>query len=190
MNVNLGYEAPDFTAETTHGAIAFHEWLGGGWGVLLSHPRDFSPFCTDDVGLIGRMKDEIVKRNTKVIGVGVEPDGELNYSPTGTEGSRAAAAAFPMIVDRERRVSRLYGMNHPIVGDTAPVRSVFVVGPDRKLKLIHVYPRGKGRYFDEILRVMDSLQEADEGSRRSLRRDGFSMSVPRRRAVTSAEAFP
>ena len=189
MDIRLGDDTPDFTAETTHGSISFHEWMEGGWGVLLSHPKDFTLFCTDDAGIIGRMKGEFVKRNVKVLGVRLEPD-ELKGSPTGIEGGRAPTPTFPMIADPERRLSHLYGMIHPIEGDAAPVRSVFLVGPDRKLKLIHVYPQSKGRDFDEILRVIDSLQEADEGSRRSSRREGFSMSVPRKRAVTNAEAFP
>jgi len=187
MDIRLGDRVPDFTAETTHGTISFREWLGASWGVLFSHLEDFTPRCTSDLDTIAHVKCEFAERDTKVIGISVEGNEHLGPCEdiNGTQ-----EFPFPMIADPDRKVSHLYGMIHPIGGDTALVRSVFVVGPDQTLKLIHAYPQSKGRSFDEVLRAIDSLQLAAEGSPRRSRRTGFSMSVARNRAVPSALGSP
>ena len=156
--LQLGDEAPDFTAETTEGTISFHEWLGDGWGVLFSHPKDFTPVCTTELGEVARIRPEFDKRNVKVIGLSVDPlDAHRGWAQDIKE-TQGHAPNFPMIADPERRISDLYGMIHPNASDTATVRSVFVVGPDKKVKLTLTYPQSTGRNFDEILRVIDSLQ--------------------------------
>jgi thioredoxin-dependent peroxiredoxin len=159
MNViRLGDVAPDFTADTTEGRISFHEWLGDGWGVLFSHPKDFTPVCTTELGEVAKLKQEFAKRGVNVIGLSVDPlDAHVRWSKDIAE-TQGASPNFPMIADPEKKVSDLYGMIHPNASDTATVRSVFVIGADKKVKLTITYPASTGRNFDEILRVIDSLQ--------------------------------
>jgi len=158
MTIRLGDIAPDFTAETTEGTIHFHEWLGSSWGVLFSHPKDFTPVCTTELGTVARLKPEFDRRNVKVIGLSVDPlDAHGRWAADIAE-TQGHAPNFPMIADADRKVSDLYGMIHPNASDTFTVRSVFIIGPDKKLKLSLTYPASTGRNFDEILRVIDSLQ--------------------------------
>jgi thioredoxin-dependent peroxiredoxin len=158
MALQLGDEAPDFTAETTEGTVHFHEWLDGGWGVLFSHPKDFTPVCTTELGAVARLKPEFDKRGAKVIGLSVDPlDSHAGWSKD-IEDVTGNAPNFPMIADPDRKVADLYGMIHPNAADTMTVRSVFVIGPDKKVKLTLTYPASTGRNFEEVLRVIDSLQ--------------------------------
>ena len=158
MALRLGDIAPDFTAPTTQGEISFHSWLGDSWGVLFSHPKDFTPVCTTELGRVAKLAPEFAKRNVKVIGLSVDPvDSHLKWEADIAE-TQGTAVNFPMIGDADRKVSDLYDMIHPNANDTMTVRSVFVVGPDKKLKLSITYPASTGRNFDEILRVIDSLQ--------------------------------
>ena len=158
MAIRLGDTAPDFTAETTQGSIHFHEWLGDKWGVLFSHPKDFTPVCTTELGEAARLKPEFDKRNVKVIGLSVDPlESHLGWEKD-IEETQGTAVNFPMIADSDRRVSDLYDMIHPNANDTFTVRSVFVIDPDKKVKLTLTYPASTGRNFDELLRVIDSLQ--------------------------------
>lgn len=158
MSVRLGDEAPDFTADTTQGTINFHEWLGTSWGVLFSHPKDFTPVCTTELGYVARIKPEFDKRNVKVIGLSVDPvDSHVKWEAD-IEETQGTAVNFPMIGDGDKKVADLYEMIHPNASDTMTVRSVFIVGPDKKIKLSLTYPASTGRNFDEILRVIDSLQ--------------------------------
>ena len=158
MAIRLGDVAPDFSAETTEGPINFHEWKGSSWAVLFSHPKDFTPVCTTELGRAAHLKPEFEKRNVKIIGLSVDPvDSHKRW-----EGDIAEVTGhsvnFPMIGDPDRTVSMLYDMIHPNAADNVTVRSVFVVGPDHKVKLTITYPQSTGRNFDEILRVIDSLQ--------------------------------
>src|SRR5438270_12092243 len=158
MTIRLGDEAPDFTAQTTQGEIRFHEWLGDSWGVLFSHPKDFTPVCTTELGMAARLKPEFDKRGVKVIGLSVDPvDSHLKWEKD-IEETQGSAVNFPMIGDSDRKVSDLYDMIHPNANDTLTVRSVFVIGPDKKIKLMLTYPASTGRNFAELLRVIDSLQ--------------------------------
>jgi alkyl hydroperoxide reductase subunit AhpC len=158
MALQLGDEAPDFSAETTEGTINFHDYLGDGWGVLFSHPKDFTPVCTTELGAVAKLKDEFAKRNTKVIAISVDPiESHKGWVPDINE-TQGTTVNFPIIADPERKVADLYGMIHPNAADTVTVRSVFVVGPDKKVKLTITYPQSTGRNFAEILRVIDSLQ--------------------------------
>jgi len=158
MTIRLGDDAPNFTAETTEGTIDFHEWLGDGWGVLFSHPKDFTPVCTTELGAVAKLKPEFDKRNTKVLAVSVD-DVESHKKWAGDiQDVGGTALNFPIIGDESRQVSDLYGMIHPNANDTLTVRSVFVIGPDKKVKLMITYPASTGRNFQEILRVIDSLQ--------------------------------
>ncbi len=158
MSIRLGDEAPDFRAETTHGTVHFHEWLGNSWGVLFSHPKDFTPVCTTELGMAARLKPEFDKRNVKIIGLSVDPlDSHFGWEKD-IEETQGMAVNFPMIADSDRKVADLYDMIHPNANDTFTVRSVFVVGPDKKVKLMITYPASTGRNFDELLRVIDSLQ--------------------------------
>jgi thioredoxin-dependent peroxiredoxin len=158
MSIRLGDTAPDFTAETTQGTINFHEWKAGSWAVLFSHPKDFTPVCTTELGTVAKLKDEFDKRNVKVIGLSVDPvDSHLEWEKD-IEETQGQAVNFPMIADHDRRVADLYDMIHPNANDTLTVRSVFIIGADDKVKLILTYPASTGRNFDEILRVIDSLQ--------------------------------
>jgi thioredoxin-dependent peroxiredoxin len=158
MAVRLGDEAPDFTAETTQGPVQFHQWKDGKWAILFSHPKDFTPVCTTELGAVAALIPEFEKRNTKVIGLSVDPlDSHAKWESdiADVTGNRVN---FPMIADSDRAISNLYDMIHPSASDTMTVRSVFVVGPDNKVKLSLTYPASTGRNFDEILRVVDSLQ--------------------------------
>lgn len=158
MAIRLGDEAPDFTAETTDGPLTFHDWKGDSWAMLFSHPKDFTPVCTTELGRVAALKPEFDKRNTKVIGLSVDP---LD-SHEGWKGDIADvtghALNFPLIADEDRKVADAYDMIHPNANNTLTVRSVFVVGPDNTVKLILTYPASTGRNFDELLRVIDSLQ--------------------------------
>jgi len=158
MALRLGDEAPNFQAETTDGPIDFYDYLGDGWGVLFSHPKDFTPVCTTELGRVAALKPEFEKRNVKVVGLSVDPLDSHNGWKGDIEETQGTALNFPLIADSDRTVSDLYDMIHPNANDTLTVRSVFVVGPDKKVKLIITYPASTGRNFDEILRVIDSLQ--------------------------------
>jgi alkyl hydroperoxide reductase subunit AhpC len=158
MSIRLGDDAPDFTAETTDGPVSFHAWKGDGWAVLFSHPKDFTPVCTTELGRVAGLKEEFAKRNTKVIGLSVDPlDSHMAWVQD-IEDVTGNALNFPLIADHDRKVSDLYDMIHPNADDTMTVRSVFVVGPDNKVKLTLTYPASTGRNFDELLRSIDSLQ--------------------------------
>lgn len=158
MAIRLGDVAPDFTAETTQGTINFHEWLGDSWGVLFSHPKDYTPVCTTELGMAAKLKPEFDKRNVRIIGLSVDPvDSHLDWEKD-IEETQGCAVNFPMIADADRKVSDLYDMIHPNANDTFTVRSVFVIGPDKKVKLTLTYPASTGRNFAELLRVIDSLQ--------------------------------
>ena len=158
MSLTIGDTAPDFQADTTEGPISFHDWIGDSWAVLFSHPKDFTPVCTTELGTVARLKPEFEKRNTKVIGLSVDPldsHGEWSKDIEETQGN---AVNFPLIADPDRKVADLYDMIQPNASDTTTVRSVFVIGADNKVKLTLTYPASTGRNFDEILRVIDSLQ--------------------------------
>jgi alkyl hydroperoxide reductase subunit AhpC len=156
--LQLGDEAPDFTAETTEGPIRFYDWLGDSWGVLFSHPKDFTPVCTTELGEVARIKGEFDRRDVKVIGLSVDPLDSHRRWAADIEETQGHAPNFPLIADPDREVSDLYGMIHPNASDTTTVRSVFVIGPDKKVKLMITYPQSTGRNFTEVLRVIDSLQ--------------------------------
>ena len=158
MNIRLGDTAPDFTANTTDGEINFHEWIGDSWAVLFSHPKDFTPVCTTELGMAARLKPEFEKRNTKIIGLSVDSLTSHEGWAKDIEETQGAKVNFPMIADSDRKVSDLYDMIHPNASDTFTVRSVFVIDPDKKVKLTLTYPASTGRNFDELLRVIDSLQ--------------------------------
>jgi alkyl hydroperoxide reductase subunit AhpC len=158
MALRLGDEAPDFTAESTEGTIKFHDYLGSGWGVLFSHPKDFTPVCTTELGMVSKLKPEFDKRNVKVVGLSVDPLDSHQKWAGDIEETQGSKLNFPLVADPDRKVSDLYDMIHPNANDTLTVRSVFIVGPDKKVKLIITYPASTGRNFDEILRVIDSLQ--------------------------------
>jgi alkyl hydroperoxide reductase subunit AhpC len=158
MALRLGDIAPDFTAETTEGKINFHEWLGNGWGVLFSHPKDYTPVCTTELGAVARIKKEFDKRNVKVIAVSVDPLADHIEWVKDINETQNCTVNFPLIADPERKVAVAYDMIHPNASENATVRSVFIVGPDKKIKLTLTYPASTGRNFDEIIRVIDSLQ--------------------------------
>ncbi len=158
MAVRLGDEAPNFTAETTEGRIDFHAWKGKSWAVLFSHPRDFTPVCTTELGTLAGLRSEFEKRQTKVIGLSVDPLAEHRRWTNDIKDVTGHALNFPLIADPDREVANLYDMIHPNASDTATVRSVFVIGPDNKVKLTLTYPASTGRNFQELLRVIDSLQ--------------------------------
>ncbi|MEM9037101.1 MAG: peroxiredoxin [Actinomycetota bacterium] len=158
MALRLGDDAPDFTAESTAGTINFHEYLGDGWGVLFSHPKDFTPVCTTELGRVAALKPEFDRRNVKVVGLSVDPLVDHEAWKGDIEETQGTALNFPLLADPDRTVSDLYDMVHPNADDTLTVRSVFVIGADKKIKLIITYPASTGRNFDEILRVIDSLQ--------------------------------
>jgi thioredoxin-dependent peroxiredoxin len=158
MPLRLGDEAPNFTAETTEGTINFHEWLGNGWGILFSHPKDFTPVCTTELGTMARIMPEFKKRNAKVLAISVDPiDSHKGWIKDINE-TQNCTVSYPIIADPERKVAQLYDMIHPNALDNMTVRSVFMIGPDKKIKLMLTYPASTGRNFDELLRVMDSLQ--------------------------------
>jgi len=158
MTLQLGDTAPDFEAQTIEGTLRFHDWLGTSWGVLFSHPKDFTPVCTTELGEVARLKPEFDKRDVKVIGLSVDPLADHRAWAGDIAETQGHALNFPLIADNERRIAGLYGMIHPNASDTLTVRSVFVVGPDKKLKLTITYPASTGRNFAEILRAIDSLQ--------------------------------
>ena len=167
MSLHIGDEVPDFTAETTQGAINFHEWIGDGWAVLFSHPKDFTPVCTTELGYMAGLNEEFAKRNCKVIGLSVDSVGDHSEWSKDIEETQGHAVTYPMIGDTNLEVAKLFDMLHPNASgtakdrkapDNATVRSVFVVGPDKKIKLMLTYPMTTGRNFDEVLRVLDSMQ--------------------------------
>ena len=158
MALRLGDSAPDFEVETTEGKIRFHEWIGDSWTVLFSHPKDFTPVCTTELGEVARLKPDFERRNVKVIGLSVDGVSDHEKWSQDIEETQGAALNFPLIGDPNRKVSDLYDMIHPSANDTLTVRSVFIIGPDKKIKLTITYPASTGRNFDEILRVIDSLQ--------------------------------
>ncbi len=166
MPLRIGDEAPDFTAQTTEGTIRFHNWIGDQWAVLFSHPKDFTPVCTTELGYLAKLKPEFDMRNTKVIGLSIDPVEDHNRWVKDIEETQGHAVNYPLIGDPDLTVAKLYDMIHPnasgaaprTAADNATIRAVFVVGPDKKIKLILTYPMTTGRNFDEVLRVIDSLQ--------------------------------
>jgi alkyl hydroperoxide reductase subunit AhpC len=167
MGLSIGETAPDFEAETTEGRIAFHDWIGDSWAVLFSHPKDFTPVCTTELGYMAKLKPEFDRRNVKVIGLSVDATKDHEAWANDIEETQGARPNYPIIGDGDFEVSKLYGMlpastsgdpKKRTPADNATVRNVFVIGPDKKIKLILVYPMTTGRNFDEVLRVIDSLQ--------------------------------
>ena len=167
MSLRINDEAPNFTAETTQGQINFHEWIGSGWAILFSHPKDFTPVCTTELGYMARLAPDFAKRNTKIIGLSVDPVTNHGKWAVDIEETQGAKVDYPMIGDPELKVAKLYDILPGDSGTTsegrtaahnATVRTVFVVGPDKKIKLMLSYPMSTGRNFDEVLRVLDSLQ--------------------------------
>ncbi|SAK91485.1 peroxidase [Caballeronia fortuita] len=166
MAIRIGDEAPDFTAETTEGTIRFHEWIGDKWAILFSHPKDFTPVCTTELGYMARLKPEFDKRNTKVIGLSIDPVTNHAQWAKDIEETQGTAVNYPMIGDADLNVAKLYDMIHPnasganprTANDNATIRAVFIVGPDKKVKATFTYPMSAGRNFDEVLRLLDALQ--------------------------------
>jgi alkyl hydroperoxide reductase subunit AhpC len=167
MALRIGDEAPDFTAQTTEGKIKFHEWIGNGWAILFSHPKDFTPVCTTELGYMAGLKPEFDKRNCKIIGLSIDSVSDHKNWAQDIADTQGHAPNYPIIGDSDLNVAKLYDMIHPNASgdakgrtaqDNATVRSVFVVGPDKKIKLILTYPMSTGRNFDEVLRVLDSIQ--------------------------------
>jgi thioredoxin-dependent peroxiredoxin len=167
MAIRINDTAPDFTAETTQGTIHFHDWIGDGWAVLFSHPKDFTPICTTELGYMAGLAGEFAKRNTKIIGLSVDPVTSHSKWAADIEETQGHAVTYPMIGDPELKIAKLYDMLPADAGETsegrtaannATVRTVFVVGPDKKIKLMLVYPMSTGRNFNEVLRVLDSMQ--------------------------------
>ena len=158
MAIRLGDTAPDFTADTTQGPVSFHAWKGNSWAVLFSHPKDFTPVCTTELGRAAQLKPEFEKRNCKIIGLSVDPVTSHQKWEGDIKDVTGHAVNFPMIGDPDRTVAMLYDMIHPNASENFTVRSVFVIGPDNKVKLTLTYPASTGRNFDELLRVIDSLQ--------------------------------
>jgi thioredoxin-dependent peroxiredoxin len=165
MALRIGDEAPNFTAETTQGTIDFHQWIGDGWAILFSHPKDFTPVCTTELGYMAKLKPEFEKRNTKVIGLSIDPVDDHKKWAKDIEETQGTAPNYPIIGDADLNVAKQYDMIHPnatggkrTAADNATIRSVFVVGPDKKVKLVLTYPMSTGRNFDEVLRVLDSMQ--------------------------------
>ena len=162
MALRLGDLAPDFTQESTEGPISFHKWLGNSWGVLFSHPRDFTPVCTTELGEVSKLKPEFDKRNVKAIGLSVDPLTDHVKWVGDIAETQGCALNFPLLADADKKVSNLFDMIHPNASDTFTVRSVFVIDPNKKVRLIITYPASTGRNFVEILRVIDSLQLTDK----------------------------
>lgn len=158
MSIQLGDKAPDFTQDSSEGTINFYEYLGNSWGVLFSHPKNFTPVCTTELGMAAKMKDEFAKRNVKMLALSVDPVESHKGWIADIEETQGTAMNFPILADADRKVSDLYGMIHPNADDTLTVRSVFIVDPNKVVKLMITYPASTGRNFDEILRVIDSLQ--------------------------------
>ena len=161
MALRLGDTAPDFTQDSTEGPLSFYDWAGDSWVVLFSHPKDFTPVCTTELGLVAKLKPEFEKRGVKVIGLSVDPADSHQGWAKDIEETQGARLNFPLIADHDRKVSDLYGMIHPNASDTLTVRSVFVIDPTKKVRLTLTYPASTGRNFDELLRVIDSLQLTD-----------------------------
>jgi len=158
MSLRLGDIAPDFTAQSTEGEVKFHEFLGDGWGILFSHPADYTPVCTTELGKTALLKEEFAKRNTKVLAVSVDPlDSHIGWKSDINE-TQNCSVEFPILADPDRNIATLYDMIHPNASEKATVRSLFIIGPDKKIKLIITYPASTGRNFNEVLRVLDSLQ--------------------------------
>lgn len=158
MSLQLGDTAPDFTAETTEGKINFYDYLGDSWGILFSHPADYTPVCTTELGRTAALKKEFEKRNTKVLAVSVDPLNQHMGWKKDINETQHVTVDFPIIADEDKTVANLYGMLHPNASATTTVRSLFIIGPDKKVKLMIVYPASTGRNFNEVLRVLDSLQ--------------------------------
>jgi alkyl hydroperoxide reductase subunit AhpC len=167
MSLRINDEAPDFTAETTQGTIHFHEWIGQGWAILFSHPKDFTPVCTTELGYMARLQPDFAKRNCRIIGLSVDPVSSHGKWAVDIEETQGAKVEYPMIGDPELKIAKLYDMLPADAGNTsegrtpatnATVRTVFVIGPDKKIKLMLIYPMSTGRNFDEVLRVLDSIQ--------------------------------
>ncbi|HEU5283738.1 MAG TPA: peroxiredoxin, partial [Burkholderiales bacterium] len=166
MALRIGDEAPNFTAQTTEGTIEFHKWIGDGWAILFSHPKDFTPVCTTELGYMARLKPQFDKRNCKVVGLSIDPVGDHEKWSKDIQETQGYAPNYPLIGDADLNVAKLYDMIHPnasgdqkrTAADNATIRSVFVIGPDKKIKLILTYPMSTGRNFDEVLRVLDSMQ--------------------------------
>jgi thioredoxin-dependent peroxiredoxin len=167
MSLRIGDEAPDFTAETTQGKIRFHEWIGNGWAILFSHPKDFTPVCTTELGYMARLRPEFEKRNTRIIGLSVDSVDDHQRWVKDIEETQHARVEYPLIGDPELKIAKLYDMlpaqstgeaKSRTPNDNATVRSVFLIGPDKKIKLILTYPMSAGRNFDEVLRVLDAIQ--------------------------------
>lgn len=161
MTIRLGDTAPDFTQESTEGKINFYDYVGDSWAVLFSHPKDFTPVCTTELGFVAKLKPEFDKRNVKVLGLSVDPLSDHKAWVGDIEETQSQALNFPLLADADRSVSDLYDMIHPNANDTLTVRSVFIMDPNKKVRLIITYPASTGRNFDEILRVIDSLQLTD-----------------------------
>lgn len=162
MSIQLGDTAPDFEQDSSLGKIHFHDWLGVSWGILFSHPADFTPVCTTELGFTAKLKDEFTSRNTKVIALSVDPvDKHLNWI-NDINDTQQTQVNFPIIADEDRRVSELYGLIHPNASNTLTVRSLFIIDPAKKVRLIITYPASTGRNFNEVLRVLDSLQLTDK----------------------------
>ena len=164
MTLRLGDTAPDFTQDSTQGVIKFHEWLGDSWGVLFSHPADYTPVCTTELGLTAKLKSEFESRNVKAIALSVDPVDSHHGWVGDIEETQKCIVGFPIIADPDREVSTLYDMIHPNASATATVRSLFIIDPAKKVRLIITYPASTGRNFDEVLRVIDSLQLTDNHS--------------------------
>jgi alkyl hydroperoxide reductase subunit AhpC len=158
MALRIGEVVPDFTADSTEGPIKFHEWIGNNWAILFSHPKDFTPVCTTELGYMAGLKPEFDKRGVKVIGLSVDSSDSHKKWAEDIKETQGHALNFPVIADADQQVARLYDMIHPEVSDIFTVRSVFVIGPDKKVKAMVTYPASTGRNFDEILRVVDSVQ--------------------------------
>ncbi len=166
MAIRIGDEAPDFTTETTEGTIRFHEWIGDKWAILFSHPKDFTPVCTTELGYMAKLKPEFDKRNTKVIGLSADPVTDHSRWVKDIQETQGAAINYPMIGDPELKVAKLYDMIHPNAAagpnrtpvDNQTVRNVFIIGPDKKVKAVLIYPMSAGRNFDEVLRLLDAIQ--------------------------------
>ncbi len=171
MTIRIGDEAPDFTADTTQGKVKFHDWIGSGWAILFSHPKDFTPVCTTELGYMARLKPEFDKRNTKIIGLSIDPVADHGRWMKDIEETQNCKIDYPLIGDADLNVAKLYDMIHPnasagprTAADNATIRSVFIIGPDKKVKAMLVYPMTAGRNFDEVLRLLDSLQTSAKHS--------------------------
>ena len=162
MTLRIGDTVPDFEAATTEGTIRFHDWIDGSWAVLFSHPKDFTPVCTTELGETARLKDQFAQRNTKVIAISVDPVEDHKGWSGDIEETQGCSVNFPIIADTDHKVSQLYDMLHPGEGDSSTVRSVFLIDPNKKIRMTMTYPKSAGRNFDEFLRVIDSIQLTDK----------------------------